>query len=120
MRSNIIAFPGRQHDPKDPLDRQNFEHAFIAMHVAAQYDEDRIDGFLRGLIDEGRADDIADLLENNTRAIRYLVAALDFLFKADTAIAAKAEQLIREACKENSGPSAARLFETTTGGADVL
>ena len=63
---NVVAFP-KLHRQHDPLDRKNLEHAFIAMHVAAQYDEDRIDGFISELIAEDRAGDIADVLNNNIR-----------------------------------------------------
>ena len=93
IRDNVVAFP-RQHRWRDPLDRKNLEHAFIAMHCAAQYDEDRIEGFVRELIEEDRAGDLADLLNNNARAIRYMMSAVDFLIKADTAISEAADRFL--------------------------
>ena len=64
-RANVVAFL-KQHRFQDPLDRQNLEHTYIAMHVAAQYDEDRIDGFISELIAEDRAGDIANLLKKRS------------------------------------------------------
>ena len=93
IRDNVVAFPN-YHRLRDPLDRKNLEHAFIAMHCAAQYDEDRIEGFVRELIEKDRAGDIADLLNNNARAIRWLMSATDFMLKADEAISEAADRFL--------------------------
>lgn len=100
--NNIVAFP-KLHRQRDPLDRKNLEHAFIAMHVAAQYDEDRINGFISELIAEDRASDIADVLNNNARAIRCLMSAADFMLKADEAISAAANRFLTEALVAEGG-----------------
>ncbi len=101
-RDNVVAFP-KQHRLRDPLDRKNLEHAFIAMHCAAQYDEDRCDSFVRQLITDDQAGSLADLLNNNARAIGYLMSAVDFILKADEAISAAADRFLAEALVAEGG-----------------
>lgn len=103
--SNVVAFP-KTHRHRDPLIRENLDHAYIAMHVAAQYDEDHIEGFISELIADDRAGDIADVLKNNARAIRWLMAATNFMIDADAAISAAADRFLAEALVTEGGEHA--------------
>jgi hypothetical protein len=100
--SKILPFPV-VHRHSDPLSRQNLEHAYLAMHVAAQYDGDRCERFISELMAEDKAGDIADILNNNARAIRYLMGTVDFMLKADEAISAAADRIVTEALVAEGG-----------------